>query len=777
MALSLELRRIIPRAAGTYFIVRDNSQITELENEAKMRLFFLNVPQGPVNMAVYFAKGDKTGFQSTFGKSTRAMRKAGNFSIDSALDALSAGPICVINLRSFDDTKDTVQIANMNLSANPITKEKATVPYRQVFKTNTFWTPNYNELNKVEPTALLNFSNVGSNDISIFVVRSKNVRNVTSEGNLTLANCSMEIDEYPALDFEMLVRDTIVDVYVFNNKFTLESGVTTNRYYGHLFNAEGNLNLERINELTAIPEAGFVSMYTGSVIPDLKSETGQNISINTVINHYFMETGLICDINENVFETELNKENPVLSSSGFVAYDVAGKLKTDVSKQLLSHILPKQLTKKEVAKFPPVTLEDNKAPDANTQIIDYAIKHGATDSDLVFETSFEQGIRVGDFIQGVEGFVQVESIETISENTGKTASFEGYTHVKCTCSGKVKFTGQKITKYVDFLMSSDVKPVSLAGCKARKEQFINGTASRQNEILDMMLDPGIVKGIIGLRGIRYVIDSFKSYVEAGYKNQYGKLIHELDSSNVFCRGIINEPFIEDLIESTNPLFKQTPTGPFDSSYFETGGNKNFSSKTLSKFTTGAELCFFFGPGEHVNNVLMGLAGKISNLFYNKNNGFDIVANTTGKIEGVNELEYRFDDNDRMYCEHFRWNPIINIGSNVVIYGNNTGQQKLSAFTQIQNSELVCDIKQNLFNLSKKEAFSKGSYDNYLRTEAEAKSYMEALVNAGAIDPKPVVICNASNNTAEIRKQRIKLVHIEFTPVDAIEKVVFDLTVN
>lgn len=769
--LDVQLRRIVPKAAGTYFIVRDNSQVEEIEAENKMRLFFINVEQGPINMAISFAKGDTTGFQATFGKGTRMMKKKGNFSIDACLDALTAGPITVVNLRKFNDEKDTCEVTGMNMSVAKITKSIVETPYRSLFNTNSFWTPVYDNMNNIVPNALLNFANVGNSDFSIFVVRSKNVSTITAEGDESLTNCGLEIDDYPAIDFNQLVKDTVVDVYLFNNTFD-PATVSTNKYYGHLFNDEGALDYSRIDELMEISEAGFVRMFTGSVLPNLKSENGDEISINTVINQYFMETGLICDINEDLYEMETENFIDPLTYS---FYDADGAKKADTPDTMLSHVLPEQLTKCDTIVFPPTTNAENVEPEA-AQMYEYPVEKVSGDNKS-FITSFEQGLRYGDAIKGVDRMLNIETIEILEENYGKTDDFKGYTRAKITCDGIVDLTGDKIVKYSDFTINGMVKPTNLKACKVRKEQFIDGTATRQSEILDMMIDPGIIKGIKGTAGIRYVVDCFKSYVESGYKYQYGSLMESLDEGNRFVRAIINEPFITDMQKSTNPLFKQTPTGTFDISYLSTGGNKNYSTKLLTKFSLGADKCFFFGPGEKVNNILIGLAGKISNLFYTKTNAFDVVANETGVIDGIEELEYPLDDEDRAYCEKFGWNPVINLNANNVIYGNLTGQKKKTAQQQTHNSELLAYIKEQLFNMARTEAFKKGNYDDYLRTETEAKNFMNSLALAGAIDADPVVICNTSNNTLEIRKQKIKLVHIEYTPVDCLEKVVFDLTIN
>lgn len=759
--LDVQLRRIVPKSAGTYFIVRDNSQVEEIENESKMRLFFINVEQGPINMAISFAQGDKTGFQSVFGKSTRAMKKKGNFSIDTCLDALDAGPITVVNLRAFDDTKHKCQVTGMNMNGDSVLASVAETPYRKLFTTNTFWTPNYSKMNDLVENTLLTFGNVGSTDFSIIVTVSNEPSTVTAEGNLSLLNCSMEIDEYPALDFNMLVKDTIVDVYLFNNTF--DKSANTNPYYGNCFDENGYVSSTSIEDLCNIPEAGFVKKFTGSVIPNLKNEQGDEISINTVLNQYFMETGLICDINDDIFEIETPDDKTFIDGSGYSLFDKDGNKIAD-NDTILSHVIPEQLT---------IDIDncdiDSQAYRANVEEV--------TDNPNQFIVTYGKNIRYGDAIYGKLRIVHVTSMEVVDD----TETLTDDTKILVTCDGTVDFEKSEgtvtVLKFNNILKTSMLKFTNLSACKPTKDQFLDGTAKKQNEILDMMNDPGIVKGLCGIHGLRYIVDCFKSYIESSYKYQYGQLVNTLDGKNRFVRAILNDVFVKDLQESKNPLFSQTPTGPLDLSFLIDGGNKNFSTKLLTKFATGSEFSFFFGPENIVNNIEMGIAGKVSNLFYQKTNAFDVVANTTGIVDGITELGYPFDDDDRMYCEKFRYNPIINLRGSNRIYGNLTAKESKTAQQQITNSELLAYIKEQLYNMAMTETFKRGTYDDYLRTETQSKNFLSSLALAGVIDADFVCECNSKNNTLEIRKQKIKLVHIEYTPVDVLEKVVFDLTIN
>jgi len=777
-----QLAQIITKSAGTYFIVTDNSQVPTIVADNKTRLIFINSDKGPVNMLYNFAQGNTAGFTAIFGKGTRIQEKKGNFSQSVCLDALKSGPIAVINLRTFSNL-DTAGICG--ISPNITDTEELTTLYSNLFDTNTFWIPKPEQIESLMTEHnMLSFGNVTTNDLSIFVVRSKNYSTLTSEGNLTLANCSLEIDEYPAIDFNMLLKDTFVDVYVFTNTF--DSGAGTNQYYGQFFDSHGNADLTRIDELKAIPEAGFLKLFTGSLIPGLVDSNQNPLSIDTIINNFYTTIGLVCHLNDDVFEVTTSNFIDVYGN-GFFDSDNA-KL-TEVSNCMLSHVVPSSLTTSTNI-YPLTSKTQNVAPTAANLISYFCQKVNSTQ----FIGSFEQNLRIGDKILAEGGgIVEISNIDVLDAAAVITGT-DTYTKVQFTCSGNIAYTHtndipangdtpevpatDKVIKLNAFSDIGLIKPFNLVSYKPRTAQFIDGTASKQNEILDMMNDPGIVKGIKGTPGLRYVIDAFKSYIEPAYKYQFGQLMVTLDNGNRFLRAIINEPFLTDLQKSVNPLFKQTPTANFDMSYLPVGGNNVYSTKLLTKFIIGADMCFFYGPGDLVGTVMRPLSGKISNLFYLKTYDFDVLANESGYIDGITELEYPIDDDERTYCEQFRFNPIINFNGGNTIYGNLTGQKEVTAQQQITNSELLCYIKESLYNLAKSEAFKKGNYDDYLRTETETTNFMTSLALAGAIQASDlVVICNASNNTPDIQKQKIKLVHIEYTPTNALEKVVFDLKIN
>lgn len=774
--MDIRLREIAGQAAGTYFLVTDNSAVTEIEQTSNLRLFFINVEKGPINTIVVFKKGDKTGFQSIFGKTLRKNEKQGNFSIRECLNALTTSGIAVINLRVFDDTIDKTGI--IGISPNNSVQEKLTKEYTKLFNINGLWTIKPKNIQTLLTTEnLLNIANVGNSDVSFFVTVAKSISTLTNEGEKTLLSTVLDIEDFPALNPDSYVKDTFVDVYIFNNTFDTTT-VSTNRYYGNLFGATGLIDYSNLEVLAAIPESGFNRKITGSLIPNLKNEFDETISIDTLMNNVFPETNLISYINDDLLELTDIDTFPVINTKFTGYYNIATGALT-AGGILLSHRLQDlTATKKEINLTTILDADLVNLDDKNLLSYIGDIFPNISEKNKIFGI-YENGIRVGDRIldSASSQDVIVQSIEIVE--SAATDGLDGgslltYTKVVMTLSGPI--IGPGYIRVNDVLRDGKVICTNLESYKPRIEQFTNGTASKQKEILDMMLSPGIVKGLKNFSGVRYIVDCFKSYVEGSYKYQFGQLAKTLDESNKFVRAFINEPFLEDLEKSSNPLFKESPTGIFDLVYLETGGNLNYSTNLLTKFSTGSEMCFFYGSKLDGNNEVP-TATDVSSLFVQKTFPFDVVANASGYLDNISGLALNPDDKERLQLEKFRWNPIIKMSKGFTIYGNSTGQKTTTALSQIHNSELLAYIKESLYNMSKDEAFKKGTYNEYLATEVEVKSFMDNLALVGAVKANPIVICNASNNTTEISKQKIKLIHVEYFNIDSLDKVVFDLNLK
>ena len=238
--MDVRIRQIVPKAPGTYFIVTDNSQIQEIEEESRLRIFFINSELGPVNCLVKFAKNDVQSFRETFGRASRSKQKKGDFGHKVCEDALSGGPIGVVNLRAFDDIRDVAQVASINPNTKLVTAVRdELVPYTMLFNRNGFWIANKENItqNWYETTGYLNFANISTQDVSIFVVKASDadVANLTAEGEETLDSTQLEVTDYEGLNWSTKVKDTFVKVYIFKNTF---ENAHTNSLYGSLFNQD-----------------------------------------------------------------------------------------------------------------------------------------------------------------------------------------------------------------------------------------------------------------------------------------------------------------------------------------------------------------------------------------------------------------------------------------------------------------------------------------------------------------------------------------------------------
>lgn len=894
--MDIRLREIAASSAGTYFLLTDSTPVPENFSTGKLRLFFINTDKGPVNTVVLFKKGEKTSFQNIFGKRMRKQEKLGNFSIYNVLEGLNTSDVAVMNLRKFE-TIDTVGVSG--ISPNMTTPEVKSTEYSNIFNKNGLWTiKTKNIIDNLNDTHYLNFANVGKSNLSYLVVKSKTADTLTAFSKTSLLNAPLEIEEYPALDSDMLLKDTFVDVYIFSNNF---ENASLNQFYGQYFNSGGLVNSEDIDKVALIKESGFVKKITGSLIPNLKNEFSESISIDTLVNNNYAETGLVCYINDEVLEDETLGGLPILNTNleGYyqldgtigsvgsnLSYrnqpvtpfsvdidnvpvdsieDLSNELLVTVSGQIhevlqtgkgknvysifennirLGHkLLFTDADTNEIKSVEVIGLEivESNLPNTSgnkprlvastitgtevtTSSVQFTISPVANATEyIVSRRTVDTGLATDNTFVQISTISDIETFGTYTDSNLTNNNKYAYL-ITCKASGRITSysdpkeftvggnvagvlntdivpatpldepislkTWTKVLLKTNGIINSNsytrqlnvidygkakVIPTMLSAYIPRQEQFLNGTPSRQNDILDVMLQNGIIKGLKNIDGLRYIVDCFKSFIEPGYKSQFGQLTSDLDKTNKFIRAIVNEPFVEDLEKSTNPLFKDYPGGTFDfQQYLENGGNSSYSTVFLTKFVLGGENCFFYGSeSDELNNEFI-TSGKVSNMFWDKTNAWDIVANTTGYFNSLAGIPFNPDSIERKAMERFKWNPIIKTNKGFTIYGNMTGQKTPTSLAQIHNSELLAYIKESLEQMSRDEAFKKGTYNEYLSTEVEYQSFMNELALVGAIQPNPIVICSAVNNTDEVQKQKIKLIHVEYGNINGIEKVVFDL---
>lgn len=327
--------------------------------------------------------------------------------------------------------------------------------------------------------------------------------------------------------------------------------------------------------------------------------------------------------------------------------------------------------------------------------------------------------------------------------------------------------------------------IVLPAYKTRKDQFTNGTNTRQSSILDIMNQPNIVKGLKNSLDYRprYLIDAFKSFIEPSYKYQFGVLAKELtEKSTIFTRAIINEAFVEDMMASKNPYFRKTPDSYFSTEYVETGGNRKLpGSNTYEKAKDGDRYCYFFGPGLTVDHygasIVAPPAGVVSKAFLDKYSSafpYTIVANKTGILtgSGVTGVEVDFDQDDRGPLSRVGYNAIIReMGTGIVIYGNDTAQYRVkTSMSKIHVSELIAFMQEQMLAIMKDYVFKFNDYQNRLEIKKRMDTVMSQILDNGGVLYFEN-ICDASNNTNEIIENDMGIADTIIVAAHGMEKMV------
>lgn len=333
-----------PRATGVYLMVDDQSSNNPITIPSGARLLVISSKKGVVNKIVPVA--DFKQYTKMFDGISRKDERNGNFSARSAEYMLATSPILVLNLRSFDDTKDLAGKAEISTSTTFDNGEvDNTVPYSSFFSKNQFWNVDPTRLRNVNNNEqLLVLGNVGNKKSSVFIRKSQ-----TNQSSLTFAdwyaNLGRQIPGF--VNPEDKVADWYVDVFVFNNDFSSASKNAGSNAYGYLFDSNGLRKTVRsadgtlvdgLEELSKIVEAGFVASYTGSLIPNFTDESNRVKDIVQLINADVNNTGLIAAVNKQIFDAADDWE-PALNDPTDPEFYYSDNAKKQIPVDMLGHSL------------------------------------------------------------------------------------------------------------------------------------------------------------------------------------------------------------------------------------------------------------------------------------------------------------------------------------------------------------------------------------------------------------------------------------------------------
>ncbi len=323
MALPNYLRTI--KSSGMYRFTFDKSEIPG-ELVENLRLIVGYSEKGPFNNPVYVDSPSK--FIQIFGGINKKLERRGCFFHRMTLQALTAGPVVVLNLKPFNtDENDPEQlsVASFNPSDNvAITAESVLKSWNveNVYNTTRFWTLEPSGLGTRYYEELVNGTQGGKEKyITVSATDSVNtsctyfIRGYRPDGyNITFSEWYSSVlngEELPSYleghEYDKL-EEYFAEVFVFRGQMTpaiatseslskyfiVEDGNVTLRPF--LYNAFG----DKIDTLTALSNdsnSNFVGWYSGILIPEFKGSNGSYISLDLAFNSDYDNHKMMMNLN------------------------------------------------------------------------------------------------------------------------------------------------------------------------------------------------------------------------------------------------------------------------------------------------------------------------------------------------------------------------------------------------------------------------------------------------------------------------------------------------
>lgn len=347
---------------------------------------------------------------------------------------------------------------------------------------------------------------------------------------------------------------------------------------------------------------------------------------------------------------------------------------------------------------------------------------------------------------------------------------------------------EKIEEFVDWL---DFK--RLYGYRIKERSLPNSTASRINEIYNLLSGTGLFKGLIDKDIIqyRYIVDTMIGTIEPETKSQLTNLARRRENAFAIC----NMPSTKQFSKSSDPRFTEAPTASVprpsvEARYISTGGNLSLNPSatfSLPSIQNGASFSAFYGPfvvvRERGKEQLVPPAAYVTKNFiakYSVGNPWDIVAGPRrGIISGNNVVgvENAWDSEDRGYLENFGYNPIVNErGIGLVIKSNGTSQQSVkSALSSINVIEAIIFLQDTIAERLRSYVWEFNTPQTRLEIKTLADEICLSVQNDGGIDNFDNVM-NRSNNNRDVIERELGVLDTYIEPIFGLGKIVHRTTV-
>ena len=305
--------------------------------------------------------------------------------------------------------------------------------------------------------------------------------------------------------------------------------------------------------------------------------------------------------------------------------------------------------------------------------------------------------------------------------------------------------------------------------------YPNGTATRQDEILDYMFNDTNIASTLAdgeTLDYRYIIDSYEGQIAPASKQQLVQLAANHGKALAIC----NAPSFAQYERSIDPSFIDFNTNLVSAEYISTGGNLSSNPEFTFGFAAGdkngiaiSSYAAYFMPNLVIfdggRSKSVPPAAFVANTYmkkYSSGNTFSIVAGKRGIITEpeVTGLEYDLTDEDRAYLEPVGFNLIVRRrGFGVMLFSNNTGYQKVkSALNNIHVREALVTIEKDIERILLNYLFEFNDTTTRLRVKTLVKNYLSAVQDARGIATFDIVF-DDSNNGTEVLENNAGIIDI------------------
>ena len=777
------------RPAGTYREIIDASQRPDLPfNQSRVVVGFSR--KGVFNRPILINSVQEA--RLIFGNRDEYLEKRGSFFHRSLEHALESGPVYALNLRKLNPNgnPDLVEGQTLSFKYGIDNEDEDSITLSSLYNTDKYWSVQpeklETELNSGTNTGV-KVANIGQGVVTLLITKyeDESLDITASEwyggGNIPewmnpndlISDYLVQIDivrgNFGANKYEELATDPI-----FSEFFDYDSANTDS----------SGLKKDKHADFLGSPYTDVIQQFQGSLIPGFRDQNGDAFYVIDDLNKFNEETGLIANIDTDLFDGSNNPINLKATSDSNIS-----------SAEILSYMIDDTTTLEETLDLYTGNINGTPVTNTTTEFFveylnmppEYADNTAYTTGDIIehlgtfyqvqtdhtsdttqngapdtntndYETytgtiNATPQIRVGDLVQPSSGdqLVRVSEVNRASE---------GVYVSKVTTTSPVDISGDSVTKYKTvYDAATHLQSFSLEGFTWTNNHLPDGSwASINDRILSVLTDTNIGDAIAdrNANDFRYLVDSFSGGIELGSKSVFTKICD--DKKNMFA--ILNAPSMEEFRDSNNPVFLDA-FGNLSTKLIRDGGKEGTGTfnYSLPGVSDGGYFGAFYGPHliqlDGNKEKVVPPAALVSNLYmekYQNASPWTIIAGNSYPITGQNivGVEHELGDDDRLNFEKIGINPIVfKNGVGLTIEGNLTAKQTpKSSLSAINGIEVVIYLQDQIEAVLQQYQWKFNNEQNRLQIKNLADGICSQVQSEGGIRDYQNII-DRSNNTDEV----------------------------